>query len=353
MKKMKILIISDAWQPQTNGVVRTYENLERELTSMGHSVKIVGPNDFPIHFPCPLYKEIQLTLFTKNKLKDIIRSEKPDHIHIPVVEGPMGHTARSICLSENRPFTTCYHTHFPDYLAVRLPDALGFLRNPLAQLSFKVLSAFHNAANCTFVVSDTLATQLRENNFTSRFDIMTRGIDTNYFYVGEKNLFADLPRPIALYVGRVAPEKNIESFLNTNWSGSKVVVGDGPSLEKLKKKYPDTHFLGTKKGKELGDCYRSSDLFVFPSKTDTFGMVNIEAMACGLPIAAYPVLGPIDIVTSPELGALDNNLEIAMKKAISSPETPEFRGNYAKNTYSWKKAAEQFLNGLPYCALNK
>lgn len=347
MKKMKILIISDAWHPQINGVVRTYENLERELTGLGHSVRIMGPQDFPIHFPCPGYDEIQLTFFAKEKLKEIIKSNKPDHIHI-AVEGPLGRAARSICLSEKRPFTTCYHTHFPDYLAVRLPSALGFLKKPLAQLSFKVLSAFHNAANCTFVVSDTLATQLRNNGFTGRFDTMTRGINSDYFYVGEKNLFADLPRPIAIYVGRVAAEKNIESFLSTQWTGSKIVVGDGPALTTLKAKYPDVHFLGSKKGKELGDCYRSSDLFVFPSKTDTFGMVNIEAMACGLPIAAYPVLGPIDIVTSPELGALDNNLETAMKKAISSPATPEFRENHAKNMYSWKKAATQFLSGLPY-----
>ncbi len=346
-KNLKILIISDAWHPQINGVVRTYENLERELVAMGHSVRIIGPQDFPVRFPCPGYDEIQLTFFAKDKLKDILKSESPDHIHI-AVEGPLGQAARKICLAEKRPFTTCYHTHFPDYLAVRLPDALGFLRKPLAQLSFKVLSAFHNAANCTFVVSDTLSKQLRNNGFTGRFDTMTRGINTDIFYVGEKNLFADLPRPIAIYVGRVAAEKNIESFLKANWVGSKVIVGDGPSLSELKHKYPDAHFLGAKKGKDLGDCYRSSDLFVFPSKTDTFGMVNIEAMACGLPIAAYPVLGPIDIVSSPELGTLNDNLELAMERAISSPETPEFRGNHAKNMYSWKKAATQFLFGLPY-----
>ncbi len=344
---MKILIISDAWQPQINGVVRTYENLERELVAMGHSVQIIGPQDFPLHFACPGYDEIQFTLFPKQKIKDLILSEKPNHIHI-AVEGPLGWTARKICLSENLPFTTCYHTHFPDYLAMRLPSALGFLKKPLAQLSFKVLSTFHNPASCTFVVSDTLARQLRENGFTGKLNTMTRGINSEIFYIGEKNLFANLPRPIALYVGRVATEKNIESFLDANWSGSKIVVGAGPALETLQKKYPAVHFLGAKKGKDLGDCYRSSDLFVFPSKTDTFGMVNIEAMACGLPIAAYPVLGPIDIVTSPELGTLDASLEKAMEQAILSPATPEFRGNHAKNMYSWKKAATQFLFGLPY-----
>jgi glycosyltransferase involved in cell wall biosynthesis len=343
---MKILIISDAWQPQINGVVRTYENLIPELTRIGHEVKVIGPTDFPHHFDCPGYDEIQLTPFPSRKLKSLIDEYRPDTIHI-AVEGPLGWAARKICLAENLPFTTCYHTHFPDYLAVRMKSPFEFLASPLSRLSFKVLSAFHNAAQCTFVVSDTLSQQLRDNGFTGHFEIMTRGINNEIFHGGEKNLFADLPRPIALYVGRVAPEKNIESFLSTKWEGSKVIVGDGPARTELQKKYPDAHFLGSKKGKDLGDCYRSADLFVFPSKTDTFGMVNIEAMACGLPIAAYPVLGPIDIVTTPELGCLDNDLELAMKKAISGSGTPEFRQNHAKKMYSWEKAAAGFLSGIP------
>lgn len=343
---MKILIISDAWQPQINGVVRTYENLTIELTRMGHEIKVVGPTDFPRHYDCPGYDEIQLTPFPSKTLKALIKDFSPDSIHI-AVEGPLGWAARKICLAENRPFTTCYHTHFPDYLAVRLKPPFKGLTDPLSKLSFKVLSAFHNAAYNTFVVSDTLSTQLKGNGFTGQFKIMTRGINHEIFHGGEKNLFADLPRPIALYVGRIAPEKNIEAFLAAKWEGSKVVVGDGPARAALQQKYPDAHFLGSKKGVELGDCYRSADLFVFPSKTDTFGMVNIEAMACGLPIAAYPVLGPIDIVTKPELGHLNNNLELAMKNAISGGGTAEFRQTHAKNTYSWEKAATEFLSGIP------
>jgi glycosyltransferase involved in cell wall biosynthesis len=340
---MKILIISDAWHPQVNGVVRTYENISRELLLMGHDVRVIGPADFPRNCACPGYNEIRLTFNPARQLKTTIELFHPDHIHI-AVEGPLGWAARKICLKKNIPFTTCYHTHFPDYLALRIPTLLSWVKKPLYSVLWRIFRQFHNAAHCTFVASHTLQRLLQDNGFTGRFQIMTRGIDHDLFYPGAKNLFHDLPRPIALFVGRVAIEKNIEAFLNANWNGSKVIVGHGPALSMLKAKFPNAHFLGTKSGVELGDCYRSADLFVFPSKTDTFGMVNIEAMACGLPIAAYPVLGPIDIVTSPELGALDHNLEIAMTNAISGDGRAEFRANHAKKTYSWTQAATQFLS---------
>ncbi len=343
---MKIMIISDAWHPQINGVVRTYENLSRELESMGHTVRIIGPADCPPSFSCPGYDEIRLAPLAYRKLEKEMDAFSPDTIHI-AVEGPLGWAARRICKKQNRPFTTCYHTHFPDYLSVRLPPQLGFLKSPLSRVSFSVLGHFHDASHTTFVVSGTLAKTLRDNGFKGNFNTLTRGIRTDIFYPGEQNLFTDLPRPIALYVGRVATEKNIDAFLSAKWTGSKVIVGDGPSLTTLKAKYPDAHFLGAKSGQELGDCYRSADLFVFPSKTDTFGMVNIEAMACGLPIAAYPVLGPVDIVTQSELGHLSDNLENAMEMALNAPGSREKRASYAKTMYSWTKAAKEFLSATP------
>lgn len=342
---MKILIISDAWHPQVNGVVRTYEHLIQELEKQGHTVKIIGPSDFPYRLPCPFYNEIELTPFPTSRLRRKMDEFAPDHIHI-AVEGPLGWAARKICVQRKIPFTTCYHTHFPDYLSIRLPRFLGFLRGPLSALSFYILGTFHNASAAVFIVSDNLARQLQSNGFKSPMKIMTRGVNTNIFHTGDKTVFENLPRPIALYVGRVAKEKNIESFLKAKWAGSKVVVGDGPAREELEKKYPQAYFRGIKKGKDLADCYRSADLFVFPSKTDTFGMVNIEALACGLPIAAYPVNGPQDIVTAPELGHLDNNLEKAMEIAISQKTSPEFRLNHVKKMYSWEKATEEFLSGF-------
>lgn len=343
---MKILIVSDAWQPQINGVVRTYENLSAELIRMGHLVEVIGPTDFPYHYTVPFYPEIELTLFPRRLLERRIRAFAPDHIHI-AVEGPLGWSTRSIALERGWRFTTCYHTHFPDYLSQRLPQSLARLQRPINKAIYKSLAKFHNVAHTTFVVSELLGTHLRENGFTSPMRQMTRGVNSSIFHVGEKTKFHDLKGPIALYVGRVSHEKNIEAFLNAKWEGSKVVVGDGPSLASLKSRFRDVLFTGVMRGKDLGDCYRSSDLFVFPSKSDTFGMVNIEALACGLPVAAYPEMGPAAIITAPELGCLDENLEIAMEKAMSCAGNAEFRQNHAKTVYSWEKAATQFLSALP------
>lgn len=343
---MKILIVSDAWHPQINGVVRTYEHLSAELTRRGHSVEVIGPADFPHHFAVPFYKEIELTPFPRRILEHRIGDFAPDHIHIGV-EGPLGWAAREIAIERGYRFTTCYHTHFPDYLSQRLPRALSRLQPPLNASIYRLLAKFHSAAHTTFVVSDLLGEHLRENGFTSPMAPMTRGINSEIFYAGEKTKFRDLNGPIALYVGRVSHEKNIEAFLSAKWEGSKVVVGDGPSLPSLKSRFSEVVFTGVMRGQELGDCYRSADLFVFPSKTDTFGMVNIEALACGLPVAAYPEMGPSAIITAPELGCLNENLEIAMKNALSCAGDAEFRQNHAKTVYSWEKAATQFLSALP------
>lgn len=343
---MKILIISDAWHPQVNGVVKTYENLGHELISMGHQLQIISPQNFPIRVPLPFYPEIQVPFFTSRQLELKIDSFSPDHIHI-ATEGVLGWAGRKICMNNRIPFTTCYHTSFPDYICVRLAPPFDVLKNPLNALSYKILRKFHNSAHCTFVVSDYLATHLKNNGFTGKLQRMTRGINPDTFHGGPKTLFEHLKRPIALYAGRIAPEKNIEAFLSMPWIGSKVLVGDGPSRRSLQKKYPDAIFLGTKNEQELSDCYRSADIFVFPSMTDTFGLVTIEAMACGLPIAAHPTQSLPEIVTSPELGCLDNNLEKATKAAIFSTGTADFRQNHAKKVYSWEKAATEFLSALP------
>jgi len=338
---LKILIVSDAWHPQVNGVVRTYEYLQAELTAMGYEVKIIGPADFPTSMPMPGYDEIRLTLFPYNHLRGIIANYEPDLLHI-ATEGPLGLAARRYAINYGVEFTSCYHTHFPDYAAKRVAKHLPFLYNFVRQRGIAFVRRFHKESSCLFVATQSLETTLRDWGFTCPMKRLTRGIDYSTFFPGEKNLFEGLSRPIALYVGRVAIEKNLEAFLGMNWQGSKVVVGNGPDLETLQQKFPKAIFVGGKNGQDLADHYRSADLFVFPSKTDTFGMVLIEAMACGLPIAAYPVTGPVDIVTEPFLGALSDDLSQAAIKAFQSGNAAQ-RADYAKAHYSWRKAANQFL----------
>lgn len=334
---MKILIVTDAWHPQVNGVVRTYEYLERELSAMGHTVRIIGPGSFPRSYPMPGYAEIRLVLFPYNILQRMIAAFAPDLLHI-ATEGPLGLSARKYARRHGVEFTSCYHTHFPDYAAKRAP----LFKNLVRKTGIAYVRWFHKLSSCLFTATPSLDRTLKEWGFTCPIKRMTRGIDHGIFHPGEKNLFAGLKKPVALYVGRVAIEKNIEAFLDMDWQGSKVIVGGGPDLEKLKTKYPAAVFTGPMTGEILADHYRSADLFVFPSKTDTFGMVLVEAMACGLPIAAYPVTGPIDIVTDDFLGAVDENLSKAAHKAMQHG-MPEQRAKHARDHYDWRIAAEQFL----------
>ncbi|PZQ46951.1 MAG: glycosyltransferase family 1 protein [Micavibrio aeruginosavorus] len=338
---MKILIVTDAWHPQVNGVVRTYEYLVQELVEMGYEVRVIGPSDFPRSYPMPGYNEIRLVLFPYNMLRRSIMEYEPDVLHI-ATEGPLGLAARRYAKNYGVEFTSCYHTHFPDYAAKRAAKYLPFLEEPVRSGGIAFVKWFHSISSCVFAATKSLEDTLRSWGFICPIKPMTRGIDHTVFHEGEKNLFNDLPKPVALYVGRVAIEKNLESFLGMDWQGSKVIVGDGPDMDMLSKKYPAVIFAGVKRGKELADHYRSADLFVFPSKTDTFGMVLVEAMACGLPIAAYPVTGPIDIVTDDFLGALDDDLSIAAKAALLRG-TASRRAAHARAHYSWRKAAQQFL----------
>ncbi|HEU4839227.1 MAG TPA: glycosyltransferase family 1 protein [Micavibrio sp.] len=339
---MKILIVSDAWHPQVNGVVRTYEYLCHELLAMGHTVKIIGPPDFPRSFPMPGYNEIMLVPFPYNRLCRMIADFEPELLHI-ATEGPLGLAARRYAKKNGMKFTSCYHTHFPDYAAKRVEKIFKPLAAPVRKVGIAFVRWFHKISSCVFIATQSLEDTLREWGFKTPLKRMTRGIDHDIFHTGEKNLFAGLPRPVALYVGRVAVEKNLDAFLSMEWGGSKVVVGNGPCESVLKEKYPAAHFVGVKTGKELADHYRSADLFVFPSRTDTFGMVLVEAMACGLPIAAYPVTGPADIVTQDFLGSLDGDLARACETALKSPGSAEDRAEHARENYSWHMAVRQFL----------
>ena len=342
---MKILIISDAWHPQVNGVVRTYEHLRDELTRMGHKVKVIGPDDFSWCVPMPGYAEIKLALFPYRKLKRMIEEFAPDRIHV-AVEGPLGWAARKYCKKHKRDFTTSYHTQFPEYFSKRVASKLPFLKKSARRMGQWYVRKFHGPAARMMVATESLEKDLRLLGFRTKTHRLTRGVRLDLFHPGEKTLFNDLPRPVALYVGRIAIEKNLEEFLSMAWSGSKVLIGEGPSRSYLEKKYPDALFVGKKEGEELAAHYRSADIFVFPSKTDTFGIVLIEALASGIPVAAYPVMGPKDIITSSELGILDNDLQKAASEALDNG-TPEKRHQHVKDKYSWETAANQFLDAMP------
>jgi len=341
---MKILIISDAWLPQLNGVVRTYQNMIPELEKLGHEVKILGPRDFKVRVSSPW--DVELAFFTRRKIEETIDDFNPNRIHI-AVEGPMGWTALKICKERNLEFSTCYHTNFPVFLTSHLKGPFKRFADPLHAKAVEVLRSFHNQGSGIFVATEDLGNQLKQQGYKGPFLPMTRGMDSRYFYVGEKTLFKELPKPIALYVGRVSKEKNIDAFLSAHWHGTKVVVGDGADLDRLRKTYLETLFLGRKEGKELGDCFRSADIFAFPSKFDTFGIVMIEALACGLPIAAFNADGARTVVSDPMLGALNDDFEMAMQSALKAKGSREERAYHATKLYSWGKTAKQFLEARP------
>lgn len=328
---MKIVIATDAWQPQVNGVVRTYENMQRELTGLGHDVHFIHAGNFKT-IPCPTYPSIRLALFPYKGLRGMMDELEPDAIHV-ATEGPVGQAARKYCLKHQLPFTTSYHTQFPEYIKARIPLPLW--------ISYAVVRRFHKPAERTLVPTQFMREQLLARGFTD-VNIWSRGVNTTIFKPGSKD-FLDLPRPVSVYMGRVAVEKNIEAFLDLDISGTKLVIGDGPDLVKLKEQYPDAVFPGFKFGEELASYLAASDVFVFPSRTDTFGIVLLEAMACGLPVAAYPVTGPIDVVKRDETGVLDEDLKVAVEAALKLNADDCIA--YAR-TFSWTTSAECFLSNL-------
>jgi len=326
---MRILMVTDAWRPQINGVVHTLERLSETLVGYGVETRFLTPQGF-LTLPLPTYPDIRLALTTPGKVARLIEAERADHIHI-VTEGPLGLMARRHCRRTGRPFTTSYHTRFPEYLSARLPVPEAW--------AYRWLRAFHNSGQGTLVATKSLAEDLRARGF-NRLKPWTRGVDTTLFRPdrGKRLPFA---RPLFLCVGRIAVEKNLPAFLDLDLPGSKVLVGEGPELDKLKARYPGAHFLGRLPVEDLADIYASADVFVFPSRTDTFGNVIIEALASGTPVAAYPVTGPIDIVGDGVGGIVSDDLGRAALEALSVPRTDAL---VKAAGYTWSACAEQFLD---------
>jgi glycosyltransferase involved in cell wall biosynthesis len=331
-----VLIVTDAWYPQVNGVVRTLDTIGHELRKLGHEIHFITPDLFA-SIPCPTYPEIRLAVLPGRKLAHLIESWEPCVVHI-ATEGPLGFAARRYCRKRGVPFTTSFHTRFPEYIEARIGIPARWI--------YPMLRSFHNAADCTMVATETLRADLAARGF-GKLQIWGRGVDVELFKPRDKAFLND-PRPIYLYVGRVAVEKNIKDFLDLHMPGSKIVVGDGPQLESLRRAYPRVRFVGAKQGEELARYYAAADVFVFPSRTDTFGNVVLEALASGVPVAAYPVPGPKDILGGTPVGVLESDLAQAAQRALSI--SPQLCRAFAL-TYSWRASAEQFLaNVIPFDA---
>ncbi|MGP9791809.1 glycosyltransferase family 4 protein [Roseinatronobacter sp. NSM] len=341
----RILIISDAWEPQVNGVVRSYQHLTREWRAMGHEVRVIGPAEFTT-LPMPGYSEIRLALWPGRRLARLISQFNPDIIHI-AVEGPLGWAARRYCLRHGLAFSTSFHTNFPAYIALRAPRVF---RVALERLALVALCRFHNGASPVFVATPSIEALLRNWGFHMPLARLSRGVDTTLFFPAPETHEPDrTDHPTLLYVGRIAPEKSLETFLSLDARAlgphRKVIVGDGPALGALQRAFPDAEFCGKLEGKALADAYRRADVFVFPSRTDTFGIVLIEALASGLPIAAHDAPGPRDIVTKPSLGSLDDDLACAIRRALNAPGGRAARAAHMRATYDWNSVAAAFLRG--------
>ena len=325
----RVLIVTDAWHPQVNGVVRTLSKLAEVLADMGIEATFLTPERFR-SFPMPLYPDIRLALATPRQIARTIAEAVPDFIHI-ATEGPLGQLARRACIRQGLVFTTSYHTKFPEYLSARLPIPESW--------TYAKLRNFHNSGQGCMVATASLGEDLARRGFRN-LRPWTRGVDAELFNPDRRGKL-DLPGPIFLCVGRVAVEKNLPAFLDLDLPGSKVVVGDGPELAALKKRYPAAHFLGALSNVELARVYASSDVFVFPSRTDTFGNVLLEAMASGCPVAAYPVTGPIDIVR--QGGALAEDLRDAAMLALDVSREAALAN---ASSYTWPACTRQFLSYL-------
>ena len=328
---MRILIVSDAWLPQLNGVVRALSTTRERLLGMGHEVEVLGPDRFRT-VPCPTYPEIRLALTLPGRVGRLIETFAPDAVHI-ATEGPLGWCARHWLGRRNLRFTTSFHTLFPLYLKLRagIPE----------RWSYALLRRFHNAAAHTMCSTSSLEALLTQQGIP-RLARWIRGVDTALFRpVAPANL--NLPAPILMYVGRLAVEKNIEAFLSIDRPGTKVLVGDGPARAALERRFPEAVFLGPRMGEALVAHYCAADLFVFPSKTDTLGLVMLEALACGTPVAAYPVPGPNDVIGTSTAGALNEDLGVAIDAALNIPAQACLD---RAATFDWDVSARQFLHNL-------
>ncbi len=330
---MKIALVTDAWRPQVNGVVTTLSRVREELEADGHDFAVINPQQFPT-FPCPRYPEIRLSIAPGRVVRQTLDHLAPDAIHI-ATEGPLGLAGRAYCRRRKIPFTTSYHTQFAQYLKrySGLPLSVGY----------GVLRWFHGAAERTLVPTASIERELVARRFTG-LRVWTRGVDAATFRPYPDNtLYADVKRPIFCYMGRVAVEKNIEAFLSADLPGAKLVVGDGPARASLEKRYPGVIWAGYQFGEDLARHIGAADVFVFPSRTDTFGVVMLEAMACGLPVAAYPVPGPRDVIKPGVSGAIDEDLAVACRAALQVDR--DAARQYALG-FTWKRCATMFLDNL-------
>lgn len=328
---MKLALVTDAWFPQTNGVVRTLAATVECLQREGVEVRIVSPQDFRT-VPCPTYPEIRLALFAGRELARQLDAFAPDAVHIGT-EGPLGLAGRRWCLRRGIEFTTAYHTQFPEYIRARAPIPLS--------VSYAFMRWFHGAARRTLVATPTMQRVLEQHGFTN-IARWSRGVDADLFRPRDKQ-FLSWPRPLWLYFGRVAVEKGIRDFLRLDLPGTKVVVGDGPARPALELEFPEVRFVGYKHGEDLARHVAACDVFVFPSRTDTFGLVLLEAMASGLPVAAFPVTGPVDVVVNGVTGVLDEDLGAAALRCLALDPV---RCREHALQYSWQACTRQFMESL-------
>ncbi len=330
-RPLRILIVTDAWSPQVNGVVTTLRNTIRELEALGHTVGTITPEPFRT-VPCPTYPDIRLAVLPGRRVARMIDEFAPDAVHI-ATEAPLGLAARRHCLRQGLPFTTAYHTQFPEYIHARS-------RLPLAW-TYALMRWFHAPSSAVMVATPDMEGRLAQRRFAN-LARWSRGVDTALFRPAIRDDLAG-QRPIFIYVGRVSVEKNIEAFLALDLPGTKWVVGEGPARADLERRFPFAKFFGMKSGDELAWHYRQADVFVFPSRTDTFGLVLIEAMACGTPVAAYPVVGPIDVVKDARAGILHEDLAVAARAALALDRN--FVRRYGES-FSWEAATAQFVANL-------
>ncbi len=327
---MRILVATDAWHPQVNGVVRTLAMTAEAARAFGAEISFLTPQSFRT-FAMPSYPDLRLALPRLKKIARLIEDAKPDSIHI-ATEGPIGFLVRRYCRQHGLPFTTGFHTRFPEYVSARMPVPESWV--------WRMLRAFHGPSQAVMAATPALANELRARGFRNVV-LWPRGVDTGHFHPREVEL--GLPRPVFLCVGRVAVEKNLEAFLDLDLPGTKVVVGDGPARATLARNYPNAIFLGARQGEALAEAYAAADVFVFPSKTDTFGLVLLEALASGLPVAAFPVTGPRDVIGDAPVGVLNDDLRTACLSALEiSPQAClEFAARH-----TWEASARAFVENM-------
>lgn len=323
--------------PQTNGVVSTLRHTVSHLQRRGHEVQMLTPQRFAT-VACPGYGEIRLAVGLQRGVRDVFEDFRPEAVHV-ATEGPIGFAVRGFCRRRELRFTTSYHTQFPQYVRERLPVPIDW--------SYAALRWFHQAGERCMVSTPSMQNELEHRGFRNIVR-WRRGVDSDLFRPRDK-AWLNLPRPIAAYVGRLAPEKNLDAFLGMAWEGSKLIVGDGPERERLESQYPEAHFVGYQHGEDLARYVAAADVMVFPSLTDTFGLVNLEAMACGVPVAAYPVTGPVDVIEDGCTGALDRDLAVAARRALhASPAACRERAR----RYDWASCTAEFESNLATCGLS-